>query len=445
MAHKSRRITMTLTKGNPDCIRTASFKRGDILAVAFRRDELSEVKKELKNIITRPGVYVLIGKNPDNPKRPIAYVGEGKEVSKRLTAHDKGKPDSWTDAAVLVSNLGDPLTVSETRNLEGLLVNKIKLLRQWDVDNSRSPSDNPGGLSKHDNDDLERSLGDAIVMLDALGINVFRDIASFEKKKVPRPEEPVNRGSNKSDRSNETNPVADQRNSRERVHRSSTDVVFEAKGNDYQAYATIDADGQVTLLKNSKISRKTNNYMKDHEKRIKQLIDSEQVVKNEKSLELRDNITLKSPSAAAVFVSLSSRSGPIFWKTMDNKLGRLISLKDYRELYGVSIDEPIFKFKSSKFAATMRIKSGKRCVVYRGSKASLSLSPRARPHIVRQRTKLIKDNTLSSDGNYFVFSRDCEFPSPSTAGGVIVGHDTNGKISWVLPDGTTYGEWADRQ
>lgn len=106
MAHKSRQIAMALTEGTPERIRTASFKRGYMQAVAFRRDELPEVKKELEDTITCSGVYVLIGKNPDNPKRPIAYVGERRDVLKRLTAHDKGKPESWTKMRLSTNEVG---------------------------------------------------------------------------------------------------------------------------------------------------------------------------------------------------------------------------------------------------------------------------------------------------------------------------------------------------
>lgn len=73
-------------------------------------------------------------------------------------------------------------------------------------------------------------------------------------------------------------------------------------------------------------------------------------------------------------------------------------------------------------------------VVFKGSQAVA----RHRPSATTMKTKreqLRASGVLRPKGNYLVFTKDFEFGSPSTAGGIIRGGNTNGLIQWRNAEG----------
>jgi hypothetical protein len=59
--------------------------------------------------------------------------------------------------------------------------------------------------------------------------------------------------------------------------------------------------------------------------------------------------------------------------------------------------------------------------------------------------RLIRDRMLVEETDMLRFADDALFSSPSAAAAVVRGQNTNGRTYWKLPDGTTYGDWFDRQ
>jgi hypothetical protein len=47
-----------------------------------------------------------------------------------------------------------------------------------------------------------------------------------------------------------------------------------------------------------------------------------------------------------------------------------------------------------------------------------------------KREQLIEKGLLKENGDHFVFTKDIEFGSPSTAGSVVRGGNTNGLTNW---------------
>lgn len=80
-----------------------------------------------------------------------------------------------------------------------------------------------------------------------------------------------------------------------------------------------------------------------------------------------------------------------------------------------------------------RTATGKRTangfVVFAGSQAVLEHRPSARS-MREKREQLIEKGHLKQEGECLVFTKDIEFGSPSTAGSVVRGGNTNGLISW---------------
>ena len=78
-------------------------------------------------------------------------------------------------------------------------------------------------------------------------------------------------------------------------------------------------------------------------------------------------------------------------------------------------------------------------VIYEGSQAVLEHRPSAR-RVKAKREELIESGVLVKVGEYLSFTRNFEFGSPSTAGGVVKGGNTNGLKAWKNRAGQTLRE-----
>ena len=78
-------------------------------------------------------------------------------------------------------------------------------------------------------------------------------------------------------------------------------------------------------------------------------------------------------------------------------------------------------------------------VVFADSQAVLEHRPSATQMRVK-REQLIEKGHLKQDGEHLIFTRDVEFGSPSTAGSVVRGGNTNGLIYWKNSSGTSLKE-----
>ena len=78
-------------------------------------------------------------------------------------------------------------------------------------------------------------------------------------------------------------------------------------------------------------------------------------------------------------------------------------------------------------------------VVFKGSQAVLNERPSAAksPYILALRKKLLKGGLLHQKNDHLYFTRDVEFPSPSTAAASIHGGSANGLIAWKDKSGRT--------
>jgi hypothetical protein len=84
-------------------------------------------------------------------------------------------------------------------------------------------------------------------------------------------------------------------------------------------------------------------------------------------------------------------------------------------------------------------------LVFEGSQAVLEERPSAstqHPFVVKQRSEMIQDGTLSRKDDHYEFTTDVEFSSPSAAASVVHGGGANGLISWKNPVGKTLKEFG---
>jgi len=81
-------------------------------------------------------------------------------------------------------------------------------------------------------------------------------------------------------------------------------------------------------------------------------------------------------------------------------------------------------------------------VVLAGSEAVLEERGSAKkwPSVMTQRNKLIEDGGLIQEGDKYVFAKDTEFSSPSSAAAVIHGGSANGLTAWINAKGRSLKE-----
>jgi len=76
-------------------------------------------------------------------------------------------------------------------------------------------------------------------------------------------------------------------------------------------------------------------------------------------------------------------------------------------------------------------------VVLKGSQAVFEERDSAKkwPSVLAQRNKLIEEGVLINDSGAYVFTKDVEFSSPSSAAATIHGGSANGLTAWINSDG----------
>ncbi|MDH6343549.1 hypothetical protein M2480_003219 [Parabacteroides sp. PFB2-12] len=80
-------------------------------------------------------------------------------------------------------------------------------------------------------------------------------------------------------------------------------------------------------------------------------------------------------------------------------------------------------------------------VVLKGSKAAASTVNSITSNFINLRQRLVNEEVLINKGDYFEFSDDYIFSSPSTAAAIIMGRNANGLTEWKNKEGKTLKEF----
>lgn len=84
-------------------------------------------------------------------------------------------------------------------------------------------------------------------------------------------------------------------------------------------------------------------------------------------------------------------------------------------------------------------------VVFKGSKAASTIVNSMTPSFIKFRQKLIDEGVLIDKIEYFEFSDDYIFSSPSTAAVIVMGRNANGLAEWKLKNGKTLKEFETNE
>jgi len=124
-------------------------------------------------------------------------------------------------------------------------------------------------------------------------------------------------------------------------------------------------------------------------------------------------------------------------KMFVNTLGHKV-FEEKREL---KQKQKIFTIKSVRGAEAQGEPTSEGFVVLKGSKAANTVVKSLSPSSQKFRMRLMDEGILVDKVEYFEFSDDSIFSSPSSAAVVVMGRNANGLTEWKLSDGTTLKEF----
>lgn len=128
-------------------------------------------RTQIAKALARPessyaGIYLLLG---ENDGEPLAYIGEGEDISARIRSHDV-KKDWWT-SAILITAAANKLNKAHVRYLEARLIAEANSIGRVPLENGTAPS--PPSLSEADVAKMEAFLENLLVVLPAVRVDMF--------------------------------------------------------------------------------------------------------------------------------------------------------------------------------------------------------------------------------------------------------------------------------
>lgn len=285
MSALGKSVRLFLADGTPGGLVTAEIMNWTGHVIAAPRSDLGALLN--RSEASRTGVYVLLGDDPESPGSALAYVGEGDDVGKRITAHSRaeesGGKDFW-DRVVLLTSKDANLTKAHARYLESRFIAIAASARRMRLVNGTAPP--PIALPEADASDMEFFVEQAKIVLPVLGVNLLRATSAPPSVVAPGPAPEA------------TSPV----------------FTLTVKGTNAQAQ---EVDGEFVVRQGS-LARPTwsGAAALSYGKLRQQLEDDGSLVltADGKHRELTHDVVFASPSAAAAVVLGRNSNGRLEWK-----------------------------------------------------------------------------------------------------------------------------------
>jgi len=295
---KPRSINIFLLDGDPNGIRVAQISMSTIQAIAFRRNQLRRVREAFPEI-ERPGVYVLIGADENEPDRQFAYIGESEGVGARLSYHNSNEAGRdakgfWTDTVVLISK-DENLTKSHARYVESCLIRSVGGNPRWTIPNTKRPSDDAGKLPLPDRAAMDEFVDQTKTLVGALGWDLFREMRGRAPEAAPT-------GRDLS----QSPPIESPR--------------FYFRGEGFAAEMEVGQSGDFVVSSGSKARVRTTTTIPRGTTALRKTLLDKGVLRQEgEFLVFTSDYSFSSASAAAATVIGASANGRILWKLPDGR------------------------------------------------------------------------------------------------------------------------------
>ncbi len=130
-------------------------------------------------------------------------------------------------------------------------------------------------------------------------------------------------------------------------------------------------------------------------------------------------------------------------KMLVNTLGHKVF--DEKREFKPKQKHEIFSIKAARGADGQGEPSSDGFVVLKGSKAAATIVNSMTASFIVLRQKLIDDGVLVDKGEFYEFSDDYIFSSPSTAAVMVMGRNANGLTEWKQKDGKTLKDFENNE
>lgn len=167
--------------GKPDGMLTVDVFgwTGHILVAP--RTRVPEALKRKESSYT--GAYILLG---ELEEEPLAYIGEGENIAKRIKSHDAKK--DWWARAVIVTSAANNLHKSHVQYLEARLVNEGTNAFNTKLENNTNPS--LPSLSETAQANMEAFIEQLLMVLPAIRVDLFTSKAKPDKPNTIQKSQP---------------------------------------------------------------------------------------------------------------------------------------------------------------------------------------------------------------------------------------------------------------
>lgn len=288
-------IRLYLVDGDPNGLTIAEIMNWTGHVIQSPRSGLPDLLQRPE--VSRTGVYILVGDDPDNPEQIMAYIGESDLIDQRLRQHNRpesnGGKDFWNKVIIITSKDAN-LTKGHVRFLESKLVEIALRASRARLLNQTSP--NPVNLPEADEADMGYFLEQVKIILPVLGLDMLREVTVVD-------------------------PGAQPLDTPDPVRRSP---IFELRSNRSEITATAqEADGEFIVMQGSYAKKWMNDSIHHSYRDIQQsLIEQGKLVPSGESNDLlvfAQNIPFRSPSAASAVVFGRTDNGRLSWVTRNSR------------------------------------------------------------------------------------------------------------------------------
>jgi hypothetical protein len=273
-------ITILVTSGDPDGVRVVKKSNWTGSGMVFSRSDLADA---VAQGLSSPGIYVLLGDDPDEAFEALVYVGEAEDVGKRLASHQKDDAkEFWTDTVVFTST-DAALNKAHIRYLESRLITLAHGARRVRMANGTQPS--PPPMSPADTAEAEGFLAEMLAIFPVLGVSAF------------------------------DKPVA----------HAPGRVRYHLSGPDAQGEGEERSDGFLVFAGATCRIEETNSLSPSFSKLRSKLVASGVLVEQDGVYRLTEDHLFKSPSTAAMTLLSRNANGRVEWKDANG-----VSLKEHQ-------------------------------------------------------------------------------------------------------------------
>lgn len=164
-------VSLYLTSGDSNGVVCGYLSNWTGQCVRFPRNLLKPAQE--RDELQRPGVYFLIGNDPEDLAQSIVYVGESENLAERLASHARDDKKEFWEKTIAFSSKDEILTKGHIRYLETRLINELKEAKRINLVNSGAIKDPK--LPEIGRDEMEGYLDNLRLLMPMMGFDFWEE------------------------------------------------------------------------------------------------------------------------------------------------------------------------------------------------------------------------------------------------------------------------------